>query len=186
MYVPNGAALVGDPERNASYAPSLPMDQGQQFAETIGYESSRTEDTCRIGIGPRSISIILLCVLLRISGRHRVSLGNFDDDELSARVYIRLPITRPLPQIEDLLPSNGNCIEYETIIQTSETTTKHRGGPVWILFHDDYYTNFEHINMHYGTRPVYERQKSFYLYEYNVAPPRMRATVMDLQGCVGN
>ena len=43
--------------------------------------------------------------------------------------------------------------------------TKHRGGPVWILFHDDYYTNLGHLNMHYGTRPVYERRKSFY-YEH--------------------
>ena len=67
-YDPNGALWSDCPERNASYAPSLPMDQGQQFAETIGYESSRTEDTCRIGIGPRSISIILLLVLLFYSG----------------------------------------------------------------------------------------------------------------------
>merc|ERR1719162_314933 len=59
-----------------------------------------------LGVITRSVSIILLCVLLRISGRHRVSLRNFDDDELSARVYIdKGPITRPLPQIEDLLPS---------------------------------------------------------------------------------
>ena len=30
------------------------------------------------------------------------------------------------------------------------------------------------------------RTSEIFLYEYSVAPPRMRATVMDLQGCVGN
>ena len=50
---------------------------------------------------------------------------------------------------------------------------------MWILFHDDYYT-----------MAVFEHRKSFYLYEYDVAPPRVgtgeSGTVMDLQGCVGN
>merc|ERR1711865_403556 len=39
----------------------------------------------------------------------------------------------------DYYPSS--FFAYYRIIQTSETITKHRGGPVWILFHDDYYTN---------------------------------------------
>ena len=86
---------------------------GQRIKQ-VGYVADRTADRdwCPVIIHYPSLRII----------------SHFDDDRLSARVYIRLPITRPLPQIEDLLPLNGNCIEYETIIQTSETTTKHRGG----------------------------------------------------------
>jgi len=43
--------------------------------------------------------------------------------------------------------------------------------PVWILFHDDYDTNLKHGN--YGCKTGIERRKSFYLYEYYVAPPRV-------------
>ena len=73
---PNGALWSAAPNgTRCTYAPSLPMDQGQQFAETIGYESSRTEDTCRIGIGPRSISIILLLYYLVIPRRGDIILA---------------------------------------------------------------------------------------------------------------
>ena len=79
--------------------------------ETVGHESSGTEDTCGIGCdAPIRIHHPSSCIIADI--RASLLLGNFDDDGLSARVYIdKGPITRPLPQIEDLLPSNGNCIE---------------------------------------------------------------------------
>ena len=85
-YVPNGAAFseIGvSPERNASDAPS--SSDGPRplvFVETDGHESSRT-DMSRTGRGLelvlRSLSIILLCVLLRV-----LSLRNFDDNGLIA------------------------------------------------------------------------------------------------------
>ena len=76
-----------------SYAPPLPMDKGRWLGnywsriKQDGYVADRTADRdwCPVIIHYPSLRII----------------SDFDDDGLSARVYMRLPITRPLPQIED-------------------------------------------------------------------------------------
>ena len=86
----------------------LPMDRTTgSFRETIGHESSRT-DTSDWDWFPDQYPSSFFAYYC---DEYHIPLWGFGDDRLCARVYMySLPNTRPLlTQIEDLLPSNGNC-----------------------------------------------------------------------------
>ena len=114
----------------------------------------------------------------------------------AARVYIRLPNTPSLPQLEDLLPSNGNCIGRPRVVSNNNTNIGNNEAsgwdPLWILFHDDYYTNpgmrYIHTHTHIRYAASIRTSEIFLLWVRSTSKgvATESATVIDLQGCVRN